>query len=56
MEIEILKICFISVVLVFASFSLAFEDWTLVWSEEFNGNAINTSAWKIEVNCEGKEN
>ena len=32
------------------------NDYTLVWSDEFEGNALNTSVWNIEVNGDGGGN
>ena len=32
------------------------EDWTLVWSDEFDGDSINTDNWSHEVNCAGGGN
>ncbi|TYK67254.1 glycoside hydrolase family 16 protein [Colwellia echini] len=32
------------------------SDWKLVWSDEFDGNAINTNHWTHEVNCTGGGN
>jgi beta-glucanase (GH16 family) len=32
------------------------QDWTLVWSDEFDGNALNTTNWKNEVDCWGGGN
>jgi beta-glucanase (GH16 family) len=32
------------------------DDWRLVWSDEFDGNAINTDNWTHEVNCLGGGN
>ncbi|MGL1958013.1 MAG: glycoside hydrolase family 16 protein [Colwellia sp.] len=31
-------------------------DWTLVWSDEFDGEVIDTSKWQHEVNCAGGGN
>jgi beta-glucanase (GH16 family) len=31
-------------------------DWQLVWSDEFDGAAINTNKWNYEVNCAGGGN
>ncbi|UUZ55623.1 hypothetical protein LP419_08560 [Massilia sp. H-1] len=30
--------------------------WTLVWADEFNGTALDTSKWNIEVNGNGGGN
>jgi beta-glucanase (GH16 family) len=30
--------------------------WQLVWSDEFNGNSIDSSKWNFEVNCAGGGN
>ncbi|MEQ2354517.1 family 16 glycosylhydrolase [Pseudoalteromonas piscicida] len=32
------------------------SDWTLVWSDEFDSDAIDTSKWTHEVNCDGGGN
>ncbi len=32
------------------------SDWTLVWSDEFDGTAIDTTKWNHEVNCDGGGN
>lgn len=32
------------------------SDWSLVWSDEFDGNAIDLSKWEHEVNCSGGGN
>ncbi|WP_440057022.1 family 16 glycosylhydrolase (plasmid) [Pseudoalteromonas sp. T1lg65] len=32
------------------------SDWQLVWSDEFDGSAIDTSKWQHEVNCAGGGN
>ncbi|MEC7823144.1 MAG: family 16 glycosylhydrolase [Pseudomonadota bacterium] len=32
------------------------SDWQLVWSDEFDGNAIDTNKWTHEVNCAGGGN
>lgn len=32
------------------------SDWLLVWSDEFDGNAIDTKNWTHEVNCTGGGN
>ncbi len=32
------------------------EDWTLVWSDEFDSETINTDNWSHEVNCAGGGN
>jgi beta-glucanase (GH16 family) len=32
------------------------SDWSLVWSDEFDGSAIDTSKWSHEVNCNGGGN
>ncbi len=32
------------------------SDWQLVWSDEFDGDAIDTSKWNHEVNCDGGGN
>ena len=32
------------------------SDWDLVWSDEFDGDAIDTSKWNFEVNCSGGGN
>ena len=32
------------------------DDWRLVWSDEFDGTAINTNNWTHEVNCNGGGN
>ncbi|UZJ43375.1 family 16 glycosylhydrolase [Marinimicrobium sp. C6131] len=32
------------------------ENWTLVWSDEFEGESINTENWSHEVNCAGGGN
>ena len=32
------------------------SDWELVWSDEFDGNAINANNWTHEVNCAGGGN
>ncbi len=32
------------------------ESWTLVWSDEFDGNSINSAKWNHEVNCAGGGN
>lgn len=31
-------------------------DWQLVWSDEFDGESIDTSKWNHEVNCDGGGN
>ncbi|HEX5793721.1 MAG TPA: glycoside hydrolase family 16 protein, partial [Rheinheimera sp.] len=31
-------------------------DWQMVWSDEFDGAAINTNKWNYEVNCAGGGN
>jgi beta-glucanase (GH16 family) len=32
------------------------DGWTLVWNDEFNGDSIDTTKWKHEVNCWGGGN
>lgn len=32
------------------------SDWALVWSDEFDGSAIDSSKWTHEINCEGGGN
>jgi len=32
------------------------SDWQLVWSDEFDGTAIDTNKWTHEVNCDGGGN
>lgn len=32
------------------------SDWALVWSDEFDGDAINAQNWTHEVNCDGGGN
>lgn len=32
------------------------SDWTMVWSDEFDGSNINTQNWTHEVNCDGGGN
>ena len=32
------------------------DDWQLVWSDEFDGNAIDANKWTHEVNCDGGGN
>ncbi|MBW8190604.1 family 16 glycosylhydrolase [Neiella marina] len=32
------------------------DDWSLVWSDEFDGNSIDDDKWNHEVNCEGGGN
>lgn len=32
------------------------SDWTLVWSDEFDGSAIDSTKWSHEVNCDGGGN
>ena len=32
------------------------DDWRLVWSDEFDGTAINSDNWTHEVNCLGGGN
>ena len=32
------------------------SDWTLVWSDEFNGSVIDDTKWTHEVNCDGGGN
>jgi beta-glucanase (GH16 family) len=32
------------------------SDWQLVWSDEFDGSAIDTNNWTHEVNCDGGGN
>ncbi|BDX07149.1 hypothetical protein MACH26_26700 [Planctobacterium marinum] len=32
------------------------SDWTLVWSDEFDGSAIDTNKWTLDVNCDGGGN
>lgn len=32
------------------------ENWQLVWSDEFDGNAIDTRKWSLEINCWGGGN
>ena len=32
------------------------SDWQMVWSDEFDGNSINTNNWTLEVNCLGGGN
>lgn len=29
------------------------NEWQLIWSDEFEGNTLNTSNWKHEVDCWG---
>jgi beta-glucanase (GH16 family) len=36
--------------------STSIDDWRLVWSDEFDGNSIDTSKWTHEVNCDGGGN
>ena len=36
--------------------SVPVDDWRLVWSDEFDGSAINTNNWTHEVNCNGGGN
>jgi len=31
-------------------------DYNLVWSDEFNGNSLDTSKWNYEINCDGGGN
>ena len=35
---------------------LPVSDWGLVWSDEFDGTAINSQNWTHEVNCDGGGN
>ena len=35
---------------------LPVSDWGLVWSDEFDGHAINSQNWTHEVNCDGGGN
>ena len=32
------------------------DDWELVWSDDFEGNAIDENKWNFEVNCQGGGN
>ncbi len=32
------------------------SDWELVWSDEFDGDAVNMNNWSYEVNCQGGGN
>jgi len=32
------------------------SDWQLVWSDEFDGSAIDTNKWNFELNCDGGGN
>lgn len=32
------------------------SDWTLVWSDEFTGNTIDSNKWSHEINCDGGGN
>lgn len=32
------------------------DGWTLVWSDEFDGSAIDSAKWEHEVNCDGGGN
>jgi len=32
------------------------QTYQLVWSDEFNGNSLDTSKWQYEVNCDGGGN
>lgn len=32
------------------------SDWTLVWSDEFSGDSIDTKNWNYELNCQGGGN
>jgi beta-glucanase (GH16 family) len=36
--------------------ALPVSDWTMVWSDEFDGSNINTQYWTHEVNCDGGGN
>ena len=36
--------------------SVPVSDWTLVWSDEFEGNSIDEDSWTHEVNCDGGGN
>ncbi len=36
--------------------NLPVSDWSLVWSDEFDTNAIDTQKWNHEVNCNGGGN
>jgi beta-glucanase (GH16 family) len=40
------------VVLAFAAGS-ALADWQLIWADEFNGAALNTSEWTFQTGCNG---
>ncbi|WP_409425718.1 family 16 glycosylhydrolase [Pseudoalteromonas sp. RW-H-Ap-1] len=32
------------------------SDWQMVWSDEFDGSAIDTNKWNFELNCDGGGN
>jgi len=36
--------------------TLPVSDWQMVWSDEFDGNEINSAHWTHEVNCDGGGN
>jgi len=36
--------------------ALPVSDWVMVWSDEFDGDAIDESHWTLEVNCAGGGN
>jgi hypothetical protein len=37
------------------TFALASAQWTLVWNDEFEGTALNTTKWSYEVDCWGMD-
>lgn len=48
-----------SIILAIFAFGLAAvsaQNYQLVWSDEFNGNSLDTSKWGYEVNCDGGGN
>jgi len=47
-----------AILILSALFCMAYaaDTYQLVWSDEFNGNSLDTSKWQYEVNCDGGGN